>query len=84
LNNEELERKSLVAALEYVNSRFNLQFADNFSKNISDNQLVVLLNMMEDFVEPEDRDIFYDTIEQYQDGYINGYKHAIAKEEDNK
>ncbi len=80
INDEELKRKSLVAALEHVNSRFNLPFTDNFSKNISDNQLVILLNMMEDFVEPEDRDIFYDTIEQYQDGYINGYKHAIEED----
>lgn len=80
INDEELKRKSLVAALEYTNSRFNFLFADNFSKDMSSNQLAVLTNMMEDFVEPEDRDMFYNMIEQYQDGYINGYKHAIAKE----
>ena len=71
-------------ALEYVNYAFNLHYGNVDTSNMKGYELGVLQNMMEDFVEPEDRDRFYDTIEAFKRGYMMAYKTAlvIASEED--
>ena len=70
----ELHRRAWAMALKYTIDRFNLPFCDkNRIIDMPDFELGVLQDMMEDFVEPDDRDAFYETIERYEEGFMAGY-----------
>ena len=70
----DIERHAWGRALEYVNNKFNLHYGNIDAANMKDYELAVLQDMMEDFVEPEDRDRFYDSIAAFKHGYMMAYK----------
>lgn len=69
-------------ALRYVNNKFNLLYGNADFESMSSSQLKAAQGMMEDWVDPDDRDSFFDCIETFRLAYIAGYTCGFQYAED--
>ncbi len=63
-------------ALRYVNNKFNLHYGNADFESMSSSQLGVIQDMMTDWIDPGDRDSFFDCIETFRLAYMAGFKNA--------
>jgi hypothetical protein len=75
----EMENKARRAAINYAIYKFNLPFNNVSFTKMKDYELNILENILEDWIEPEERDMFYDIMEAFRDGYLAGC--LLRKEE---
>ena len=68
----EIEIKARRAAINYQIYKFKLPFNNINLSEMEDYELNILLDIVEDWVETEERDMFYDIMKAFRDGYSAG------------